>query len=140
MTGNKPRQESGERARSLRKRQTVSEGLLWSVLRARQLCGLKFRRQHPIEPWIVDFACRERMLVVEIDGGYHDNIVENDLKRQEHLQSMGWKVIRFRDKDVEEDAEAVARAIARELNLEYEFSPRKATGSGMSSIKETKKR
>ena len=140
MTDNQPRQESGERARSLRKRQTVSEGLLWSVLRARQLCGLKFRRQHPIEPWIVDFACRERMLVVEIDGGYHDNIVENDLKRQEHLQSMGWKVIRFRDKDVEEDAEAVARAIARELNLEYEFSPRKATGSGMSSIKETKKR
>ena len=140
MTGNQPRQESGERARSLRKRQTVSEGLLWSVLRARQLCGLKFRRQHPIEPWIVDFACRERMLVVEIDGGYHDNVVENDLKRQEHLQSLGWKVIRFRDKDVEEDAEAVARAIARELNLEYEFSPRKATGSGTRSVRATKKR
>ena len=140
MTEHQPNQEAGERARSLRKRQTVSEGLLWSVLRARQLCGLKFRRQHPIEPWIVDFACRERMLVVEIDGGYHDNVVDNDLKRQEHLQSMGWKVIRFRDKDVEEDAEAVARAIARELNLEYEFSPRKTTGSGMSSIKKTKKK
>ena len=140
MADDQPNRDTCERARSLRKTQTVSEGLLWSVLRARQLCGLKFRRQHPIEPWIVDFACPEQMLVVEIDGGYHDNVVENDLKRQEHLESMGWKVIRFSDKDVEEDAEAVARAIARELNLEYEFSPRKATGSGMSSIKETKKR
>ena len=88
----------------------------------------------------MDFACPQQMLVVEIDGGYHDDVVENDLKRQKHLESMGWKVIRFRDKDVEEDAEAVARAIARELNLEYEFSPRKATGSGMSSAHATKKR
>ena len=80
------------------------------------------------------------MLVVEIDGGYHDNVVENDLQRQEHLASMGWKVIRFSDKDVEEDAEAVARAIARELNLEYEFSPRKATGSGMRRSNITKNR
>ena len=76
------------------------------------------------------------MLVVEIDGGYHDNVVETDLKRQKQLESMGWKVIRFTDKDVEEDAEAVARAIATELNLEYEFKPRKATGSGMRSASE----
>ncbi len=60
------------------------------------------------------------------------------MKRQKHLESMGWKVIRFSDKEVEEDAEAIARAIARELNLEYERSPRKSTGSGMSRIKETK--
>ncbi len=140
MTKNEPNREAGERARSLRRTETVSEGLLWSLLRARQLCGLKFRRQHPIEPWIVDFACPQEMLVVEIDGGYHDDVVENDLKRHKHLESMGWKVIRFRDKDVEEDAEAVARAIARELNLEYEFSPRKARGSGMRSAHATKKR
>jgi 5-methyltetrahydrofolate--homocysteine methyltransferase len=80
------------------------------------------------------------MLVVEIDGGYHDHVVEKDSKRQQHLESMGWKVIRFRDKDVEKDTEAVARAIAKELNLEYEFSPRKATGSGMMSIHATRKR
>jgi leucyl-tRNA synthetase len=129
-----PKQEAVERAQSVRKTQTVSEGLLWSVLRARQSCGLKFRRQHPIEPWIVDFACREQMLVVEIDGGYHDNVVEHDLRRQEHLESMGWKVIRFGDKDVAKDTEAVARAIARELHLEYAFRPRKATGSGIRHI------
>jgi leucyl-tRNA synthetase len=89
---------------------------------------------------MVDFACPERRLVVEIDGGYHDDVVESDLKRQKHLESMGWKVLRFSDTEVEKDAEAVARAIARELNLEYKFSPRKATGSGMRSISATKKR
>ena len=62
------------RARALRKTQTRSEGLLWSVLRAKQLCGLKFRRQYPIETWIVDFACPEKMLIVEVDGGYHDHV------------------------------------------------------------------
>ena len=113
---------------------------MWSVLRARQLCGLKFRRQYPIEPWVVDFACPQQMLVVEVDGGYHDNVVANDLKRQRHLESLGWKVIRFGDKDVEEDAEAVARAIARELHLEYEYRPRKATGSGMKRVNTKPKR
>lgn len=113
---------------------------MWSVLRAKQVCGLKFRRQHPIEPWIVDFACSQKMLVVEIDGSYHDYVVEDDLKRQKHLEALGWNVIRFADKEVEQDAEAVARAIARELNLPYEFKPRKATGSGMKDINTPKKR
>ena len=140
MTENQLNREAGERARSLRTTHTVSEGLLWSVLRARQLCGLKFRRQHPMEPWIVDFACPQRMLVVEVDGGYHDNVVESDLQRQRHLESMGWKAMRFSDKDVAVDAEAVARAIARELNLEYEFSSRHATGSGIRRINTKPKR
>jgi very-short-patch-repair endonuclease len=88
----------------------------------------------------VDFACPQQMLVVEIDGGYHDIVAENDLKRQRHLESLGWKVIRFSDKDVEVDAEAVARAIAQVLNLDYEFRPRKATGSGMRCINTKPKR
>src|SRR6056297_2221334 len=91
------------RARALRKTQTRSEGLLWSVLRAKQLCGLKFRRQYPIETWIVDFACPEKMLIVEVDGGYHDHVTEADLKRQQKLEALGWKVIRFSDAEVEED-------------------------------------
>lgn len=61
-----------QRARELRARQTKAESLLWQVLRGRRLCGLKFRRQFPIEPWIVDFACVEHKLVVELDGGYRD--------------------------------------------------------------------
>jgi very-short-patch-repair endonuclease len=78
------------------------------------------------------------MLLIESDGGYHDYIVENDLKRQEHLVALSWKVVRFSGKDVKQEAEAVARAIARELGLEYEFSLRKATGSGMTSVSATK--
>ena len=140
MTENKPHSGVTTRAPALRISQTISEGLLWSVLRAKQLCGLKFRRQHPIEPWIVDFACPQKMLVVEVDGGYHDNVVEDDLKRQEHLEALGWKVIRFTEKEVAEDAEAVARSIARELNLPFEFIPRTATGSGMKNINAPKKR
>ena len=75
------------------------------------------------------------MLVVEIDGGYHDEIVADDLKRQKDLQDLGWKVIRFTDQEVEEDAEAVAHAIAKELKLTLEFRPRKGTGSGMQSVR-----
>jgi len=73
--------------------------------------------------------------VVEIDGGYHTEIVEDDLNRQQHLQDLGWKAIRFTDEEVEEDAEAVARAIAKELNLTLEFRPRKGTGSGMKNVR-----
>ncbi len=140
MSENQPPSEVTTRARSLRTSQTTSEGLLWSVLRAKQLCGLKFRRQHPIGPWIVDFACPPKMLVVEVDGGYHNDAVEDDLKRQKHLEALGWKVIRFTDKEVEEDAEAVALSIARALNLPYEFVPRTATGSGMKSVNAPQKR
>ena len=89
MTENQPHDDVTTRARSLRTSQTTSEGLLWSVLRAKQLCRLKFRRQHPIESWIVDFACPQKMLVVEVDGGYHDNVVDDDLKRQKHLEALG---------------------------------------------------
>jgi very-short-patch-repair endonuclease len=142
MTTNRPHvrrssQKATARARSSRKNQTRSEGLLWSVLRANQLCGLRFRRQHPIGPWITDFACPEKRFVVEIDGGYHDATVAEDIRRQEHLQQHGWTVIRFSDKDVEEDVEVVLRAIARELGLPYEFKRRQGGGSGMKSVNAT---
>jgi very-short-patch-repair endonuclease len=78
------------------------------------------------------------MLIVELDGDYHDYTVESDLRRQERLVAMGWKILRFRNDDVEEDVEAVALAIATELNLDYQFSRRKATGSGMRNIRAKK--
>jgi adenine-specific DNA-methyltransferase len=104
------------RARELRKRQTEAETLLWCVLRGRRLCGLKFRRQYPIEPFIADFACVEERLIVEIDGGYHDYVVADDLTRQQRLEAFGWKVLRFENEDVLDDVEAVAIAIARFLD------------------------
>ena len=109
-------------ARSLRKRNTQSESLLWGLLRAKQLCGLKFRREHPIDPYYADFACSAKMLVVEIDGDYHDHVAEDDLKREEYLRNLGWHIIRFSDKEVEDDIEAVGIQIAKTLGLKYEYN------------------
>ena len=109
------------RARQLRERQTQAEALLWQVLRSRRLCGLKFRRQFPIEPFIVDFACVAHQLIIEIDGGYHDRIYERDQSRQERLEAAGWQVVRFRNEDVLENVESVAIAIAHILGLQATF-------------------
>lgn len=122
-----------ERARELRLFQTDAEGLLWSVLRTKQLCGLKFRRQHPIGPYFADFACQSRQLVVELDGDYHDRIVEDDLRRQRYIEERGWSVIRFTNDDVMDDVEAVARHIAGQLGLTYTFNRRTSKRSGMLS-------
>ena len=113
--------QSIARARALRNRQTKAESLLWYVLRNRRLCGLKFRRQFPVEPFIADFACVEARLIVEIDGGYHDYTYADDRSRQRRLEQSGWKVLRFSNEDVLDDVEAVAVAIARHLNREPVF-------------------
>jgi very-short-patch-repair endonuclease len=126
-----PNPEQSEWARSLRQRETKSESLLWAVLRGSQLNGLKFRRQHPIGPYFADFACVSRRLVIEIDGGYHDAVGEADLNREAYLHAHGWKVIRFSTEEVENDVELVARAIASQLELEFDFQKRDAQGSGM---------
>ena len=124
---NRQNPESTARARDLRARQTLAESLLWYVLRGRRLCGLKFRRQYPIEPFIVDFACVERRLVVEIDGGYHDYVYQQDKSRERRIEAAGWQVVRFSNEDVLGNVEAVAIAIARSLHLAPEFKGRRFT-------------
>ena len=119
------------KARELRERQTQAESLLWSVLRAKQLCGLKFRRQHPIPPFIADFACHDRHVIVEIDGGYHDYQYEDDMSRKKYLEDQGWMLIRFDNEDVLKDLEAVAVSIAQQLGLKAEFGRRKPAWTGM---------
>ena len=119
------------RARELRKNQTETEGLLWSILRARQVNGLKFRRQHIVGYYFPDFACVSKKLIVEIDGEYHDETQANDLERQRYFESRGWKVMRFAAEDVRQDAEGVARAIAIEVDGRFDFVKRKGSGSGM---------
>lgn len=101
-----------EHARALRRNQTRAEALLWRVVRNRYR-GIKFRRQVPIHPFIVDFACASAKVVVEVDGGYHDANDREDLCRQRYLESLGWVVVRFRNEDVLKDIEAVALAIDR---------------------------
>ncbi len=122
-----------KRAKSLRQSQTEAEGLLWSVLRSKQLCGLKFRRQHPIGPFFADFACEDRKLVVELDGDYHDHVVEDDLSRATFIENQGWQVIRFSNDDVLADVESVARTIANSLGLPYSFRKRTTKRSGIKS-------
>ena len=84
-----------ERARILRKNSTDAERKLWQHLRRYQINGYKFRRQHPIGPYVVDFVCFEKRLIIEVDGGQHAQQVEDDNARTEWLQSQGFQVLRF---------------------------------------------
>jgi adenine-specific DNA-methyltransferase len=117
--------ELTKKARALRQQKTEAESLLCYALRDRRLCGLKFRRQYPLKPFIADFACIEKKLVIEVDGGYHDYVYEKDKSRQEKIESRGWDVIRFSNREVLDDIESVVIAIARHLGLPAEFRGQK---------------
>ena len=106
-----------KRRRALRKRSTKAETLLWYALRNRKFHGLKFRRQHSIGPYIVDFVSIEKQLVIELDGDYHEYVEAKDKRRQHYIESKGYTVIRFVNDDVFEDVEAVLFAIAQELGF-----------------------
>lgn len=105
-----------ELAKALRQQATRAEALLWQRLRARSLRGQKFRRQHPIGPYIVDLVCLARQLVIEIDGGHHDRPTEEKSARTAHLQGLGFRVLRFWNTDVIDSLEGVLEAIAEALS------------------------
>jgi adenine-specific DNA-methyltransferase len=109
----KQRPSATLRARDLRKSSTKAERALWAQLRDRQLGGHKFRRQQPIGPYIVDFFCLERKLVVEVDGGQHGP--EVDERRTAFLESEGCRVLRFWNEEVLESMDGVLRIIAEHL-------------------------
>lgn len=98
-------------ARQLRANQTDAEQRLWALLRARQINGLKFRRQHPIGPFIVDFYCAEHRLVVELDGGQHAEQVQKDNERSRWLRNNGYQVVRFWNHESLTETSAVIDAI-----------------------------
>jgi very-short-patch-repair endonuclease len=102
-----------ERARALRKRMSESEHKLWRELRARQLDGVRFRRQHPIGPYIADFVCLEHRLVVEVDGAHHtdDAQIAHDERRDRWLAAEGYRVMRFSNTDVFENLGGVVDTI-----------------------------
>ena len=106
-----------ERARQLRKNQTDAEKSLWQHLRRRQIDGWRFRRQHPIGNYIVDFFCFEKGLVVEIDGGQHSEQVDYDEERTKWLESQGYRVLRFWNNEVLREIEAVKQVIWEELQV-----------------------
>jgi very-short-patch-repair endonuclease len=104
-----------ERRRELRESQTTPEQLVWAMVRGRRLLQCKFRRQHSVGPYIVDFVCLEAHLVLELDGDYHDYVVEEDQRRTEFLNQQGFQVLRFWNQDVMQDADSVGRAIEKAL-------------------------
>lgn len=110
-----PRQEPyhTDRARKLRRDQTPPEGILWSKLKAKQLAGMKFRRQHPIGPYTVDFCCPEAALVIEVDSIYHAGRQDQDANRDRELEARGYQVLRVSAGDVVTNLDGVLTTIAR---------------------------
>ncbi|MCX7841129.1 MAG: endonuclease domain-containing protein [Anaerolineae bacterium] len=100
-----------ENARALRRPMTPAEAKLWSRLRNRQLGGFKFRRQHPIGNYIVDFYCAEAKLTIELDGDSHAVQVEYDQQRTAWLVEQGYREIRFWNREVLQNIEGVLEQI-----------------------------
>lgn len=98
-------------AKALRKNQTEAERLLWGFLKAKQIYGLKFKRQAPIGNYIADFVCFDARLIVEVDGGQHSSETSKDFERTGWLQSQGFKVLRFWNNDVLGNINAVMTVI-----------------------------
>ena len=127
--------ELRDRARVMRRNPTESEARLWSMLRDKRMPVFKFRRQHVIMPYIIDFACLERWLLIEADGSQHaDN--ERDRRRDFNLQHMGFEVLRFWNKDVLNRSAGVFDAIYAALHAPHpptaarRVPPSPGTGEG----------
>jgi very-short-patch-repair endonuclease len=104
-----------EFARQLRSEQTEAEQKIWSVLRDRRLQGIKFRRQHPMPPYVLDFYCHSAKLAIELDGSQHIEQESYDQQRTEFLSQQGILVLRFWNHDVLQRREAVLETIWKTL-------------------------
>src|SRR5437868_6373983 len=102
-------------ARKLRLMLTDAEIRLWSRLRRKQLSAFRFRRQHPLGPYVVDFFCAEAKLIVEVDGGQH---ADDDEARTRWLEARGYRVIRFWNNDVLANTEGVLQMILAALRAD----------------------
>ena len=98
-------------ARRLRRNMTPAEKKLWQALKGKKLDGLKFRAQHPVGPCILDFYCPACKLVVELDGGVHEEQADYDESRTQQLENYDHRVIRFRNEEVLEDLPSVLEQI-----------------------------
>ena len=101
-------------ARRLRRGQTDVEAKLWQALRAKRFDGVKFRRQHPIGAFVADFACSAAKLVIELDGFQHGEAegIVRDARRTEMLEEQGWAVLRFWNRQINDEMDGVLYAIA----------------------------
>jgi adenine-specific DNA-methyltransferase len=114
MTQHRPRhRDNVPAARELRGHQTPAEEILWATLRGRRLAGLKFRRQHPVGPFVVDFCCPDRRLVIELDGAVHllPDQRQHDAEREALLAAAGYTILRFPNSAVHDDLPKVLATI-----------------------------
>ena len=118
------------RARDLRKRQTFAEKKLWQAVRDSRLDGLRFRRQHPIAHYFADFACESLKLVIELDGGIHDEDDQQlyDYHRQQEIEALGWFVLRFTNDQVTGSLPTVLSAIREQAKLAGAVTPHPPVG------------
>ncbi len=115
----------------MRSAQTDAEQILWYHLRARRFQGVKFRRQRPVGPYIVDFVCLESRLVLELDGGQHSEIVARDARRDAWLAANGYRVLRFWNNEVMQRLPDVLERIRVALEKDpLTPSPSPASGRG----------
>jgi very-short-patch-repair endonuclease len=107
------------RAKELRRPMTLQEAKLWQRLKTKQFFGLKFRRQHPLHRFILDFYCHEKRLVIEVDGHSHAEPAQQryDQTRTEWLEQHGLRVIRFHNREVDNNLEGVLEEIARQCGV-----------------------
>ena len=108
-----------ELARKLRKNATTQERIVWEILRAHRFYGYEFRRQYPIGDYIVDFVCREKKIIIELDGGQHntDVNIEYDNARTMYLEAKGYKVIRFWNNEIDKNKEGFYLRLKKEFNI-----------------------
>jgi len=119
--------QSRSRAKTFRRSLTNAEAILWSQLRQGRHRGYAFRRQHPIGPYIADFACIRARLVIELDGATHASDAERayDARRDAYMAELGWRVQRYANFDVYENLQGVLEGIYRDIPPPS-FLPREA--------------
>ena len=114
--------ENLEKAKELRKNMTPQERKLWNILRNHQFYGYEIRRQYPIDKYIVDFICRNKKIIIEIDGGQHNEnyALEYDKKRSVDLGKLGYKVIRFWNCDIDKNLDGVYKILQKEFKIDVD--------------------
>ena len=117
-------------AREMRSRMTDAEALLWMLLRNRRIAGAKFRRQHPVGRYILDYYCVENKLGVELDGGQHGEALDYDQRRDDWLRTQGILVLRFWNNQMLTETEAVMEAIYQTIVATGTPLPQVGEGQG----------
>jgi very-short-patch-repair endonuclease len=110
---------------------TDAEQRLWQAIRGKQILNHRFRRQHPIGKYIADFACIDKKLIIELDGGQHQEQIAYDEKRTVFLNAQGWQVLRFWNNDVLNNLEGVLVNIAEALTTLPPSQPSPCMGEGV---------